>query len=117
MCIMCVWVGLGVLKMLGVLQACWSGSSIHPSDHPLVCLFPSPKGAQGYPARAKGQPATHEGKPAMPEGEPAKFEGKDWKNQYFMYRKTQNTEMANSAIFYLQNGIIQFRHCSQNILT
>ncbi len=82
MCIMYVWVGLGVLKMLGVLQACWSGSSNNPSHHPLVCLFPSPKEAEGYPARAKGQPAmaeglpaTPEGKPAMPEGEPERFEG------------------------------------------
>ena len=82
MCIMCVWVGLGVLKMLGVLQACWSGLSIQPSDHTLVCLFPSPKEAEGYPARVKGQPAkaegqpaTPEGKPSMPKGEPARFEG------------------------------------------
>ena len=68
--------------MLGVLQACWSGLSIHPSDHPLVCLFPSPKEAEGCPARAKGQPAraegqptTPEGKPVMPVDEPARFEG------------------------------------------
>ena len=82
MCIMCMWVVLGVLKWLGVLQACWSGSFIHPSDHPLVCLFPSPEEAEGYPARVKGQPAkaegqpaTPEGKPAMPKAEPARFEG------------------------------------------
>ena len=90
---MCVWVGLGVLKMLGVLQACCSGLSIHPSDHPLVCLFPSPKEAEGYPARVKGQPAkaegqlaTPEGKPAMPEGEPARFEGQQTRFKHQLVR-------------------------------
>ena len=67
---------------LGMKSCSMGRFSIHPSNHPLVCLFPSPKEAEGYPARAKGQPAraegqptTPEGKPAMPVGEPARFEG------------------------------------------